>query len=205
MDSVYNIDFDKFKNISLEEVKVAFPKKAYNELISLGINNLGDLFEMEMNGTLIKIFFQKHKDAHELWSYIKGTTDIIKCKYLKIDPYIDINDKYKFSAKIGVTSSIRKRIYSFDSLQLPNLRKLIEDNNYGILYANFSDEVVEELIYKVKVLSEYYKDKEDVSLTDLKALYQKLNALVNEHQRIENEIDYVKSEIVRIENGGIKK
>ncbi len=202
MDSDTN--FDEFKDISLSEVKVFFPKKAFEVLLELEIENLGDLFLLENNGELEEMFFKKHKEAHETWSQLKGSIVILKCKYLNIDPGIDFNDRYKFIYQIGLKTSVRKRMSSSKSLQMPNILDMVESNDYSTLYYNFDSEVVDEIKNKIQVLYNYHKKQNEITLDDLHELYDELARLVKEHQRISSEIGKVQEEINRKLNGGKK-
>ena len=190
------IDYSKFNNILLSDIHYFFSKKVWEELTNLGINNLGDLLEKEHSGELIYIFFQKHKEAYELWNYICGALLVLKCEYLNVNPQIDFNDKYDFAYKLGFRRSIRKRILCYSKLQLPSLLTMINNNDYHLLYEHFSQEVVLEIVSKIKVINDYLKrNKQEPTLDDLKMLYAKLASLINEHERISNEIAIIQNEI----------
>ena len=201
-----DFDYTKLNNTPLSEVQCFFSKKAYYELIDLGIEKLGDLLQKDTNGELFKMFYNKHKEAHELWNNIYGTINILKCKYLGTNVNVDINHPYQFASIIGLTRPVRKRIMAFKSLQLPNLLKLVENHDYQVLYDNFSPVVVDEIVNKVSVLNEYYKNKyHEPSVLELKELHNKLAKLVKEYEQITTEIALVQEEINQKTNGGIHK
>ena len=199
-DSVQEYDYSEFENIPIEEVKVFFNNRAYAELGNLNITNVGDLLRKDISGELIKTFYQKHKDAHELWNSIHDTVSFLKYKYLGIEFNFDVNDNKEFIYKSGFSRGIRKRLVCFKILNIECLLKMVDENDFSMLYTHFTEETVEEIVSKVKVISEYLKSKSTVTIDDLKALYEELSILVKEYQRLGDEIGIIQNKINLITN-----
>lgn len=186
--------FDELKNISLDEVSVFFPKKAYDVLIKYNINSLYDLFSKYNNQELINMFFKDHKQAHELWGTISGTINVLRCKYLGCDLLIDFNsENNSFCDTIGLNKTVRKRIRCDKSLSLPRLFKMCENNDYSKLYFNFDAIKANEIIAKIKVLYEYKKKKDsNFPKEELRDMQAYLELLVKEYNKLVFEIERVK-------------
>ena len=202
------IDYSSLNKYKLSDVKEFFYQRAYEELIMLNINSIGELLEKEENGELIQIFFKKHKDSHDMWNTIHGTIQILKCKYFNIDPNIDFSDEYDFIKKIGIRQRLQKRFKNTPSLKLSNLLNNVENNQYDILYENFSYEVANEIVNKLKVLNDYIKNNQkynSVEIDDLKKLNYKLAELLKEYEKITNQIEEVRKEIRKKKQVGVKK
>ena len=208
MNRVEELDFQELKNIPIEEIENYFPKKAYDELVNMGFNNVGDLLESDINGELIKLFYARHKDAHELWNVIHGTITLLKYKYLEIDLSIDFTDKDDYSKKMGFTKSIQKRLrcYYSNRLSLDNIIIMIENNDYSPLYRNFTQDKVFEIVSKFQIVKDYLEqNKKETTVDDLKVLYEKLASLVKEHSFIEEQIKNIQEEIQNKIKGGSHK
>jgi len=199
-DSVHEYDYSELENISIEEVKVFFNKRAYAELGNLNITNVGDLLRKDISGELIKIFYQKHIGAHELWNSIHDTISFLKYKYLGIEFNFDVSDNREFSYRSGFSGSIRKRLVCYKTLNIDCLLKMVEENDFSKLYMHFTEETVDEIVSKVKVIRDYLKSKSTVTIDDLKALYEELSTLVKEYQRLGDEIDAIQNKINLITN-----
>lgn len=195
---VQEYDYSALRNIPLEEVKSFFNKRAYAELEKLGFTNVGDLLEKDINGELLRTFYEHHNEAYELWNLIHDTIGILKYKYLKIDFNFDVNEKTDFVYKTGFCLSIRKRIGCFDSLSLNNLLKMVDIDDFSKVYEHFKPPVAEEIISKVKVISSYVKNKGIVSIDDLKALYDELFKLVKEHHELGLKIRKIEDQIAEM-------
>lgn len=193
IDDEVKVDYSKFENISLSEVEMYFSSKAFKEINDLNIKNLGDLFRKDASRELYIEFFKKHSNAVELWKSIKGSLLILRCKYLNINPNIDINKEGDYADKIGLSRNLKKRLLSYYSLSLLEIFRMIEENNYSTLEYHFSIEVVNEIINKCTVLYNYYKKQDQksvISLDELRKLYLRLEEILNEYNEVKAQINY---------------
>lgn len=184
------------KEYSINEVRCYFTKKAYEELLSLNINNIGDLIKQDINGELVKKFYKRHPDAHELWNNIHQTIDLLKYKYLMIPLDINFDDKYDYVSKMGFSRTIRKRLVSNRHLSLTNIFKMLARGDYSHLYYDFNEERVSEIISKFAVVKDYLEKKDsDIDYDEFKRLYYILSNLVDEDKRIREEINIITKRI----------
>ena len=66
------IDYSSLNKYKLSDVKEFFYQRAYEELIMLNINSIGELLEKEENGDLFYILAQVYKKTGEKEKYIKN-------------------------------------------------------------------------------------------------------------------------------------
>lgn len=188
-------DYLKLKSIPLEEVKEFFPKKAYLELVNLGFNNIGDLLEQDINGELAKMFYRKHPGSYELWENIHGSISFLKYKYLGIAFNFDVKDNDAFSRRSGFIRSVRKRFGTYRFFNINELIKMVEFDDYSELYKHFNEEIISEIVNKVRVISDYLKSKSEVSVDDIKTLYNRLAELTQKYNEVVGEIEKTKLQI----------
>lgn len=190
-------DYSGFNDISLDVVQVFFPQDAFNELKKYGITTLGELFLKEENREIVERLSKERPQAYELWRSIFGTINILKCKYLNKDPEIDDGcEELELANKLGLVRRDIRKMRHDDNFRIPALLKMVEKKDFTVIYKRFSLEKANEIINKIKVVYEYRQNnKHEVSLDEIHSLYEELVRLVNEHQKIGEQIAFLQNEI----------
>lgn len=195
-----------YYSINIESLKGLFSTSLMNFLNDNKILTIGSLLEISCNNDFWNTLLDKDKILYyELLSVIK----LLKCKYLGIDPNINISDDdnknddiIEFFDKIGYSSRTRnclsKALFTTKDIYIimhsPNReRKFGRIRNAGV-------GVVNEIMIKTSIVIDFYdeKRKKEINLNEdetIDALNQELIQIREEIQRLNNRTDEIISKI----------
>ena len=190
-------------NIYIQDVHEYFSSNAQAALESIGIYTLGELLSVSS-----KKEFAKELADKKVFSEIIGTIKILRCKYLNEDPLIDLNDEeldlpelFKslgFSTR--ATNCLMRSAFCRDSKSF--LEKLSSPSAAQDLKGvrNLGRGGSLEVMTKVKVVLDYYRNKENQDsasnpLDELKELNQELQRLIAIRDKYDSLINGVISKI----------
>jgi len=183
-------------DVLLKQIENCFSNNALIMLQDYGIFTLKELFEKFSSEEFVKHFNLMRTSSNQyLQQEILGTVRLLRCKYLNEDPIldfacpeqIDIRTSFGFSARVSSSLS-RMRISA------KTLFDMAEEDNFESLYEirNINKMGVAEVSNKVKIIYNFYKNKEP---EDLQFLLSELKRLIEEDKKITNQIEDVQKRI----------
>lgn len=184
LESKSSEQYQKYKDISLENFSKIINKETLQILFNKGIKTLDDLLNLSSNPEFIKMF------PKISYTTINGNINILNCKLFNTNPMIDFNvpiTSELLSNKLGISSRIGHKLEDtynektlgylatvilLKDIELPNIInpndiQYIETINQGIR-RRFSEETFNELYEKFSILINYYKNRQS-SIIDLVA------------------------------------
>lgn len=211
------LDFSKFDNTPLNEVKDFFTNTEFKHLMEYyHILTLGDLFRKADNGELyLDVCKRKMSNRERIMfcSLIEGTLNLLQCKYFNVDPLIDsdtsIETDYK---KLGIGFFDARILKCLEITKLSQLLEMVKKNDFHKLYtySHWRRERIEIIINKAKLIYNYLdrnekldfskkvikeereenllKKEESVSLNEIITLSNKLKKLIEENREIDEQI-----------------
>lgn len=205
------INFERYKDISIMSLSMYFSIAVINALAKMNIITLEDLFTASTKEEFISLCY-KSKFRNE----ILGTTKILKCKYLNIDPEININDEEQpFVSYVRMLGFSTRAINVLKGSGLSDctfkefMTRMNEEDidQYLSCLRNMGDNTKAEILLKVRIITDYYSNKKDENdlkqdtetnssdLNNIKKLYEELRQLIDERKILDSKIELVMSQL----------
>lgn len=199
-----------FNNISINNLSMYFTHPILQLLEKLNIKTLGQLFKESQQPNFITNI-QKSAVHQELM----GTIKLLRCKYLKYDPLIDINDEEMTVLEMSASLGLSTRAYNglkrggilydvnvkqfFEKMRDPSIRlKLQRVRNLG-------EAAITEILLKVGIVIDYYdnvKNKSENIVTAENGKIEEINPTLTEADTLESlnaELQRLREERKRID------
>lgn len=188
-------DYSNYADKPLQSISWFFSPTALKHLEKFGVINLGQLFTLVDCPDFATLF-----SSSVAFREIKGTTKLLKCKFLNEDPLIDESDEEltvdELSSMFGFTNrttnafrrtgTTAKRFFEIMRSETPQLE--LENIRY------LGDSGVREIMEKAKIVMDYHDQhkNQDESLEQLNA---ELQRLIEERRKIDEQTDLVLAKI----------
>lgn len=196
----------EYSNIKLESLVGLFTEASLKVLAEHNISTVGDLLSFSDNSAFYGMVLSNQKATYK---EIRGAIRLLKCKYLDIDPMItfeDTEDAYKdmrnFGKEIGF-STRTENVLCRSRISPRSLFELMNDpSGEAQLYRirNAGGTVVQEILLKMTILTDYYDNKEKKASTatedeTIEALNEELAQVRAEIQRLNARTDEILAKI----------
>lgn len=210
-DEVSNkINSKDYSDITIMSLNMYFSIAVRNALAKMDIITLEDLFVASTKDEFISSCY-KSKFCDE----ILGTTRVLKCKYLNINPEININDEEQsfvsYSKILGFSTRAVNALKRGRFADLTFKEFMIRMNEEGIeqrldRLRNMGSNTKNEILLKVRIVTDYYSNKKieddskqtlenNTDLSNLKKIYNELKQLINERKILDSKIELVMSHL----------
>ena len=144
--------------IRLDSIRGLVSKLTLKYLEENNIIMVGDLLRMSCDNNFMNYLLNSKLNVD------KETLDVIKylkCKYLNVDPQIDFSKEYFFLFQFGFTRRTHKAL-DLMGIRNDNIFELLDPNNKKRYLNNYSligETVYDEVVCKLSIIYNYYKQK----------------------------------------------
>lgn len=197
----------QFNDVSIMAVSGFFTETIIRTLmLKYNVLTLSDLFIKHDNGELLKLVKNTKGITplmrDDLWNIISGTVNVLKCKYLNIDPQVNgTTTRVEYFNKIGISAFDGLKFKTNNLEYFSLLLDMAKNNDFKLIYEmRFHKDKIESIINKIKVIYNYLNNKKEEQIDDiinneLEITTKELNILYNELKRLMEESKFIDMKI----------